>query len=102
MSIYFCYFYIPQGIKSTNTLKRAELWFKNGLLHGGTGIEGEAQPAIELLNGHTEWREDGYLHRDDGPAVITQQGTWEEFWLHGELMKIRVFGTVEITGAQKD
>jgi hypothetical protein len=76
--------------------------FKNGLLHGGTGIEGEAQPAIELLNGHTEWWEDGFLHRDDGPAVITQHGTWEEFWLHGELMMIRVFGSVEITGAQKE
>jgi hypothetical protein len=76
--------------------------FKNGLLHGGTGMEGEAQPAIELLNGHTELWEDGYLHRENGPAVITRQGTWEEFWIHGELMMIRVFGTVEITGVQKD
>jgi hypothetical protein len=29
--------------------------FKNGLLHGETGSNREARPAIEPLNGHTEW-----------------------------------------------
>jgi hypothetical protein len=75
--------------------------FRNGLLHGGRDAEGEAQPAVELLDGHTEWWEDGYPHREDGPAVVTRHGTWEEFWLHGELVMIRVYGSVEITGAQK-
>jgi hypothetical protein len=70
--------------------------FRNGLLHGGTGIDGEPQPAIELLDGHTEWWEDGQVHREDGPAVITQNGAWEEFWHHGELITIRVYGSVEV------
>jgi hypothetical protein len=74
--------------------------FKNGLLHGGTGLEGEAQPAVELLNGHTEWWEDGFLHREDGPAVISQNGTWEEFWFHGELVKIRTYGLIGINKAE--
>jgi hypothetical protein len=42
------------------------------------------------------------LHRDKGPAVISQGGTWEEFWYHGELVAIRVYGSVEIVDAQKD
>jgi hypothetical protein len=76
--------------------------FKHGLLHGGTGLDGEDQPAIELLNGHTEWWEEGQLHRDKGPAVISQGGTWEEFWYHGELVSIRVYGSVEIADDQKE
>jgi hypothetical protein len=76
--------------------------FKHGLLHGGKGIEGEDQPAIELLSGHTEWWEDGQLHRDNGPAVISQGGAWEEFWHHGELVLIRVYGSVEIADMQKE
>jgi hypothetical protein len=75
--------------------------FKDGLLHGGADAEGEAQPAVELLDGHTEWWKEGLLHRDGGPAVVTGHGTWEEFWLRGELVMIRVFGPVGITGVQK-
>jgi hypothetical protein len=76
--------------------------FRNGLLHGGKGLEGEDQPAIELLNGHTEWWEDGQLHRDRGPAVISQGGAWEEFWHHGELVLIRVYGSAAIADDRKE
>jgi hypothetical protein len=75
--------------------------FKGGLLHGGKGLDGEDQPAIELLSGHTEWWEEGRPHRDRGPAVITQGGACEEFWHHGELVLIRVYGSVEIADEQK-
>jgi hypothetical protein len=71
--------------------------FKGGLLHGGVDLDGEPQAAIELLNGHTEWWEDGQPHRDNGPAVISLNGTWEEFWHHGELLLIRVYGSISIT-----
>ena len=70
--------------------------FKNGLLHGGKGLDGEDQPAIELADGHTEWWENGLIHRDGGPAIISEYGTWEEFWQHGELKMIHSYGTVEI------
>jgi hypothetical protein len=72
--------------------------FKAGLLHGGKGMDGQSQPAIEYPNGHTEWWEEGRLHRSDGPAVITANGTWEEFWHQGELIMIRVYGSIEISG----
>jgi hypothetical protein len=70
------------------------------LLHGGTGIDGDSQPAIELANGHTEWWEEGQLHRENGPAVIAMHGTWEEYWLHGDMVMIRVYGSVEINQIQ--
>jgi hypothetical protein len=76
--------------------------FKHGLLHGGKGLDGEGQPAIELLNGHTEWWEDGQPHRDNGPAIISLFGTWEEFWHHGELILIRVYGSVEIENSKEE
>jgi hypothetical protein len=47
--------------------------FKNGLLHGGRQ-QGRSLTAIELLNGHAEWWEDSYLHRNDSLAVIMQYG----------------------------
>jgi hypothetical protein len=76
--------------------------FENGLLHGGKNAEGETQPAVELLDGHTEWWTDGQLHRDDGPAVITENGEREEFWRNGELVMIRTYGSIEITAAEKE
>jgi hypothetical protein len=75
--------------------------FKGGLLHGGKDADGEDQPAVELLDGHTEWWEDGRPHRENGPAVISQGGAWEEFWHHGELILIKVYGSVEIADRPK-
>jgi len=63
--------------------------FHNGLLHGGTDIAGEPQPAVILPDNHTEWWEMGVLHRDEGPAVISKFGDWEEFWVRGTLVMIR-------------
>ena len=70
--------------------------FKNGLLHGGKGLDGEDQPAIEFADGHTEWWENGLLHRDKGPAIISDYGTWEEFWQQGELIMIHTYGAIGI------
>jgi hypothetical protein len=63
--------------------------FDNGLLHGGVDIDSKPQPAIVWADNHTEWRDKGKLHRDGGPAVISQSGGWEEFWKDGNLYLIR-------------
>jgi len=63
--------------------------FHNGLLHGGTNFVGEPQPAVILPDNHTEWWEMGKLHNEEGPAVISKFGDWEEFWVHGQLVMIR-------------
>ena len=39
-------------------------WYKDGFLHRDDG------PAITYPDGTQEWWKDGSLHRDDGPAVI--------------------------------
>jgi hypothetical protein len=70
--------------------------FHNGLIHGGTDIAGEPQPAIILPDGHTEWWDTGVLHRDEGPAVISKFGEWEEFWTHGTLVMIRAKGEITV------
>lgn len=77
-----------------NTIAR----FKNGFLHGGVNSEGEPQPAIECgFQNHVEWWEDGKLHRENGPAVITEFGNWEEFWLQGQLQEIRCLGSIDLS-----
>jgi hypothetical protein len=63
--------------------------FKNGFLHGGTDFVSEPQPAVILPDNHTEWWDMGRLHRNDGPAVVSKFGDWEEFWTHGTLILIR-------------
>jgi hypothetical protein len=63
--------------------------FKDGYIHGGTDAEGALQPAIECSNAHTEWWENGFLHREGGPAIISDFGDWEEYWNHGNLVMIR-------------
>jgi hypothetical protein len=62
--------------------------FEGGYLHGGKDPGGEAQPAVECGDAHTEWWEGGYLHREDGPAVISEFGDWEEYWNRGNLVSI--------------
>jgi hypothetical protein len=68
--------------------------FHNGLLHGGTDFVGEPQAAVILPDNHTEWWDMGRLHRDEGPAVISKFGDWEEFWNHGTLVMIRAKGEI--------
>ena len=41
-------------------------------------------PAVEMVNGHKEWRINGILHREDGPAVIFSSGR-KEWFLNGVL-----------------
>jgi hypothetical protein len=66
------------------------LRFKGGKIHGGKDVEGNDQPAIECTDVHTEWWEDGLIHKDNGPAIISQFGDWEEYWNHGVLQNIIV------------
>ena len=51
---------------------------ENGLLHG------QDEPAIQTVNGHLEWWNQGVLHRMDAPAVITDFGEIQERWENGK------------------
>ena len=53
-------------------------WRQNGELHRMDG------PAIEGANGYKEWWVNGKLHRTDGPAVEYSSGT-KEWWVNGKL-----------------
>ncbi len=77
-------------------IKDCIMRFKNGLIHGGVDTYGAPQPAIVLPDNHTEWWENGQLHRDDGPAIITKFGNWEEYWYHGSLVMIRASEEITI------
>ena len=35
-------------------------------------------PAVEYVNGHKEWWQNGHLHRTDGPAIISERGV--KYW----------------------
>jgi hypothetical protein len=48
---------------------------------------GEILPAVEAWDGHTEWWEKGLLHREEGPAVITECGGREEYWEKGRFIR---------------
>ena len=52
-------------------------WRLNGVLHREDG------PAIEGPNGYREWLLHGKLHREDGPA-IEWPGGYQSWWLHGK------------------
>ena len=43
----------------------------------------EDGPAIEFTNGNKEWWLNGKLHREDGPAIEYTNGT-KEWWLNGK------------------
>ena len=38
----------------------------------------ESGPAVEYVNGHVEWWQNGQLHRTDGPAIISERG--DKYW----------------------
>lgn len=44
----------------------------------------------KFKTGRVEWRIDGILHREDGPAVIKETGV-KEWWLNGKFFKSREF-----------
>ena len=51
--------------------------FKDGYL------DGSGEPAIETTDGHLEFWHKGYLHKDDGPAIISGYGKVCEYWKGG-------------------
>jgi hypothetical protein len=61
---------------------------KDGLIANHVDDEGGLLPAVEADDGHTEWWEEGKLHRTDGPAVLSEGGLWEEYWEEGRLLRI--------------
>ena len=76
--------------------------FRNGLLHGDKTPDGLDIPAYETETGHTEYFKNGFLHREKGPAVITDWGDWEEWWNEGELILIRARGTFKTEIEKKE
>lgn len=42
------------------------------------------------MNMSMEWRENGEVHREDGPAVERMDGT-KEWWLKGKKMSEEIF-----------
>jgi hypothetical protein len=77
-----------RAINGDRIVQETIIRFENGYIHGGLDLDGKPQPAIECKDVHTEWWEQGYLHREDGPAVISDFGDWEEYWEHGKLVSI--------------
>jgi len=55
----------------------AILRFKNGYLDGGS------LPAVECNDSHMEFYKEGVLHREEGPAVVSDCGKVKEFWTNG-------------------
>ena len=53
-------------------------WRFNGILHREDG------PAIEYIDGGKMWYVNGVKHRDGGPAVVWYNGT-KEWWFNGRL-----------------
>lgn len=76
--------------------------FRNGLLHGDKTPDGLDIPAYETETGHTEYFKNGFLHREKGPAVITDWGDWEEWWNEGKLIFIRARGTFKTEIEKKE
>jgi hypothetical protein len=52
-------------------------WRFNGKLHCENG------PAVESSNGYREWWINGEIHREDGPAVEYSDGS-KFWWIHGK------------------
>ncbi len=58
-------------------------WYKDGLLHREDG------PAVIYNNGCIAYYQGGILHRTDGPAVIDLSGSQNKVWaLNGERMSL--------------
>jgi hypothetical protein len=59
--------------------KGTKEWRLNGLLHREDG------PAIEWADGSKEWRLNGKSHRTDGPAIewISTAGVTKKWYLNG-------------------
>lgn len=47
---------------------------------------GPAAQKVECSDGSIEWRLNGKLHREDGPAVVRPDGT-KEWWVEGHRLQ---------------
>jgi hypothetical protein len=75
---------VNSTVKNTSTIKvnkwGDKQWFReDGKLHREDG------PAIELANGDKQWWVNGKLHRDDGPAFECLRTGYKEWWIKGNL-----------------
>jgi hypothetical protein len=75
-------------VNGDRILQGAIIRFAGGYIHGGNDPDGKPQPAIECRDSHTEWWEEGKLHREGEPAIISDFGDWEEYWVKGKLVSI--------------
>lgn len=51
-------------------------WYRDGFLHRENG------PAVEWPDGSCEWWRNGELHREQGPAIERADGS-KEWWFRG-------------------
>jgi hypothetical protein len=68
-------------------------WRENGDLHRENG------PAFIRSNGREEWWLNGRLHRENGPAIVWSTGD-KEWWLNGVWFVDETF--TEATGGDDD
>lgn len=84
---------LPDGKYFFDKEKTVIVCIYHGLIDGrGNSGEGSAGGwAIQHKDGHTEWWRSGYPYNSEEtlPAVISEFGTWEEYWnRQHELVKI--------------
>ena len=53
-------------------------WYKEGYIHREDG------PAIEYVDGEKLWYKEGKRHREDGPAIERVDGR-KEYWKNGRM-----------------
>jgi hypothetical protein len=70
------------------------VWRQNGQLHRTDG------PARIWHDGRQEWRLNGVLHRTDGPAVIMPNGD-QEWWQNGQLHRTDGPAVIDADGYQE-
>ena len=64
-------------------------WYRANQLHRENGELHRADgPAIVRTDGSQEWWQRGRLHRDDGPAIVLADGTME-WWRDGNKILAR-------------
>ena len=64
------------GVPTFRDEEHVKEWRVDGRLHRDDG------PAVEWKNGTNEWWQNGKPHREDGAAVEYQDGR-KDYWLHG-------------------
>ena len=61
-------------------------WKKDGKLHREDG------PAVIYADGSKDWCQDDVLHREDGPAVIYSNGRQKAWYTRGLLVRREISG----------